>query len=585
LRDVTTKQGRRVGALEVIVTIKRILMVCSLAVFGLAATFLAINSAGWVAPSLNPAPLVIPSLREWHGSTGSFVLASTSRIAVDSSSAGALSSTAQAFQSDLLAATGRTLPVVTASASRPGDLFLTLRDADPAVGDEGYFAKVSDTVVITGNTSRGVFYGTRTALQILLQDPEHTHIPRGTARDYPNYKERGFMLDVGRKFFSIGFLEDYVRFMAWFKMNDFHIHFSDNEVDAGTRPDWMHRYAAFRLNSSRFPGLAAKDGSYTKQDIRALQDIAKQYAVTITPEIDAPAHAMAFTQYQPALASPTYSKEMLDLSNPASYTFMNAIWNEFLPWFDTMQVHIGADEYDTSDPDNYRRFINTYDAYMKQHGKTVRIWGSLTEMKSSVKVNNDVVIDLWDNDWANPVDMVRQGFNVINANDKLLYIVPKAGYFHDYLDTKALYERWEPYIFDLSKQSVNLQPGDPHLLGGMFAEWNDKLGSKISDADVHARVKPAMPTVGEKLWSGTTTRLTFHQFQQLAQALGDAPGTHLPALPTPGASSNARPASTSAAPVLLTAHVAARATRDTLRLPGAGTDEWISVERRSGHLA
>ncbi len=206
---------------------------------------------------------------------------------------------------------------------------------------------------------------------------------------------------------------------------------------------------------------------------------------------------------------------------------MNAIWDEFLPWFDTTQVDIGADEYTTSDADKYRQFINTYDAYIKHKGKTLRMWGSLTKMKSGVQVNTDIVLDVWSNTWANPVDMAQQGYEIINANDNLLYIVPKAGYFHDYLDTKLLYEKWEPYIFDLSDQSLNLTPDDPHLLGGMFAVWNDKLGSVVSDADVYDRVKPAMQTLGEKMWSGTTTDMTYEQFQQVAGAIGEAPGTHL----------------------------------------------------------
>ncbi len=59
----------------------------------------------------------------------------------------------------------------------------------------------------------------------------------------------------------------------------------------------------FVSNSARFKGLAARDGSYTWQDMRELQDVARQHAVTITPEIDTPAHALAFTQYRPALAN------------------------------------------------------------------------------------------------------------------------------------------------------------------------------------------------------------------------------------------------------------------------------------------
>jgi hypothetical protein len=62
----------------------------------------------------------------------------------------------------------------------------------------------------------------------------------------------------------------------------------------------------------------------------------------------------------------------------------------------------------------------------------------------------------------------------------------------------------------------------------MFAEWNDMLGKVVSDADVHARVKPAMQVLSEKMWSGPTTDLTYEQFQQLASIIGDAPGTHLP---------------------------------------------------------
>jgi len=507
--------------ITVICTIVLLVLVASLASF---VSLQLVNSASILA---NAAPEVIPALREWQGSTGSFTMVSTSSIIVDPSYAAQLDDTARVFQADLFEVTGRTLPVINTSPPAPGDFFLTLSNSDRGIGDEGYLFKVGDAVVISANTSNGVFYGTRTALQILVQDPAHMHIVKGTARDYPAYKERGFLLDVGRKFFSLQLLEDYVKFMSWYKMNDFQLHFNDNEIDAGMSQDWMQKYAAFRLNSSRFPGLAAKDGSYTRQDMRELQSIAQAYAVTITPEIDAPAHALAFTQYRPDLANQKYSKEFLDLENPNTYTFLNAIWNEFLSWFDTTQVHIGADEYSQDDANNYRQFINRYDDYLGQRGKSIRVWGSLSEMKSAVKVNSDIVMDVWDNRWANAVDLVNQGYHIINTNDQLLYIVPKAGYFHDYLDTRLLYEKWEPNIFDFSNQRLNLKPGDPNLSGGMFAEWNDKLGSVVSDADVYARVKPAMQTLGDKMWSGTTAGMTYEQFQQLAQRIGEAPGTHL----------------------------------------------------------
>ena len=476
----------------------------------------------------NAAPEVIPALREWQSSNGSFMIDSASRIIIDPAYDAQLQDTAHVFQSDLFSVTGSSLPIVNTNSPIIGDFYLTLKNSDRGIGNEGYLLKVGDSVVISANTSTGVFYGTRTILQILIQDPAKTHIVRGTARDYPRYQERGFMLDVGRKFFSLKFLEDYVKFMAWYKMNNFHLHLNDNEIDGGKSPDWKHKYAAFRLAGPHFKGLAAKDGSYTEQDMRKLQTIAKQYAVTITPEIDAPAHDLAFTQYRPDLASKTDSKEFLDLSNPKTFTFLNSIWDEFLPWFDSPQIDIGADEYTISNANQYRQFINTYDSYLKKKGKSVRMWGTLTWMTCSVAVNNDIVTDIWDNQWANPLATVQQGFQVINANDNILYIVPKAGYFHDYLDTKLLYEQWEPNIFSFYHPNLDLNPNEPHLLGGMFAEWNDMLGKVVSDADVDARVKPAMQVLSDKMWSGPATDLTYDQFQQLASIIGLAPGTNLP---------------------------------------------------------
>ena len=491
------------------------------------AFFILLRLSGVDSVLVNGKPEVIPSLREWQGSTGSFELTSNARLDVDPAYAQSLQDTIRIFRSDLFSLTGHMLPVSNTDTPHSGDLFLTLNAADPHIGDEGYVLDVGDTVTLRANTTQGIFYGTRTVLQILIQDSAHSHIVKGIARDYPQYKERGFMLDVGRKFFSLGELENYVKLMSWYKMNDFQLHLNDNEIGVGDSPDWMHKYAAFRLNSDRFKGLAARDGSYTWEDMRELQDVARQYAITITPEIDTPAHALAFTQYRPAIANKQDSKELLDLKNPQSYTFMNAIWNEFLPWFDARQVSIGADEYQRNDADRYRQYINTYDAYLKRQGRTVRIWGSLSEMKSSVPVNTDVVVDVWNNNWANPVEMVKEGFNIINSNDNLLYIVPKAGYYHDYLDTRLLYEKWEPYIFDLTNFQRNLQADDHHVLGAMFAEWNDKLGSVVSNADVYARVRPATQTIGEKLWSGTNQDLPYDQFEQLAARIGDAPGIYL----------------------------------------------------------
>ena len=492
--------------------------------------FLTLISRSLLAPIIfytNPSPSVVPVLREWHGGNGSFLLRPDTRIVLDPVYAEQLRETAQIFQQDLAAVTDKSIPIAVINNPGSDTFFLTLKTLDSSLGAEGYTLDVGNTVVINAHSSNGIFYGTRTVLQILQTDPYHTALPKGFARDYPQYKERGFMLDLGRKFLPISLLKDYIRLMSWYKFNDFQLHFNDNAINGGTGSDWQHTYAAFRLNSPAFPGLAAADGSYTQQQIQQLEQVASAHAVTITPEIDTPAHSLAFTQYHPQLASLSYSKEFLNLNDPATYTFVDTLWKTFLPWFSTSQVDIGVDEYNVRDADKYRAYINYYDHFLRQQGKTVRMWGSLSFMPGSVRVQSDIVLEDWDNHWANPVAMERQGFQLINTNGNLLYIVPHANYYHDFLDTRLLYTRWTPAIFDVHNPAMNLQPDDPHLLGGMFAVWNDLLSKITSTHDITVRIEPAFPVVGEKMWSGATPEISYEQFEQVAQQVRLVPNTHL----------------------------------------------------------
>jgi hexosaminidase len=363
---------------------------------------------------------------------------------------------------------------------------------------------------------------------MLLADPAKGRLPRGSARDYPHYRERGFMLDVGRKFFPLSQLKEYVRAISYFKLNDFHLHLNDNQLIVGTGPDWTTKYAAFRLASPQFPGLAAKDGAYTRQEMRDLQDFAKPYGVTITPEIDVPAHALALTQFRPDLSSPTLDKSLLDLANPNTLPFVKSLWDEFLPWFDAKDVHIGADEYDAREGEAYRQFVNACDDYLKGKGYTVHAWGSLAQMPGTTPIHTDVVMDVWDTGFASAPALARAGYRVVNASDTYLYIVPKAGNYNDYLDTRTLYEQWDPSVFDLRDPAQNLSAGDAKLQGAKFAVWNDKLGALISDAEVATRVLAALPAVGEKFWGTPVGALTYPQFMELAHTVGQAPGLSLP---------------------------------------------------------
>ncbi|NOU71738.1 family 20 glycosylhydrolase [Paenibacillus sp. LMG 31458] len=478
--------------------------------------------------STNSKPKVIPSLQEWTGDTGTFTLGSQSRIVIPPSSD--LARTASVFKEDLKAITGRDVAIVQANSPVPGDFFLTLdQQTDTSIGEEGYHFEVGDVVNIHANTITGVFYGTRTALQILQQDTTKASIVKGKAKDYPKYKDRGFMLDVGRKFFTMDFLKDYVKFMSYYKMNDFQLHLSDNEFATGDRQGQWNKYSAFRLESTKYPELTAKDGHYTKLEFRELQDLAKDRGLTITPEIDTPSHALAFTKVRPDLVKDNLPLDHLDITRPEAVEFVKDVWSEYLDgnWFDAKEIHIGADEFDRNDKSTveaYRQYLNTLNSLFKSKGKTARMWGSLSFFPGTTPVDSDITMNGWNNGWQNPIDAVNAGHKMINTTDGLLYIVPKAGYYYDYLNTKWLYENWEPTYFS---STLKLSADNPKLLGGMFAVWNDLLGEKVSAPDVHDRVKDALPTLAEKMWRGQSSDTTYTQFRQISSVIGEAPNTNL----------------------------------------------------------
>lgn len=194
-----------------------------------------------------------------------------------------------------------------------GAVFLTLSKPDKTLGDEGYRMDVRNGVTIEAPTAKGVFWGTRTLLQMIHNQPEG--LMRGQATDFPLYPNRGFMIDVARKFFTMDNLRDYVKILSFYKLNELQVHLNDNGFVEFFGNDWDKTYAAFRLESERYPGLTAKDGSYTKAEFQDFQKMAATYGVNVIPEIDVPAHSLAFTHYNPRLAADNkeYGMDHLDL--------------------------------------------------------------------------------------------------------------------------------------------------------------------------------------------------------------------------------------------------------------------------------
>lgn len=473
---------------------------------------------GWAA---NLKPFVVPELTQWQGGEGQ--MQPSGQIVVASP---ALRSMAQTFCHDYALLTGRQMSLATGTKAKAGDIVLRLKK-DKALGTEGYRMNIGTTCDITAATPKALYWGLQTVLQLSEQQAS---LPCGSTVDVPQYGIRGFMLDVGRKFVPMPYIKKLARIMAYYKMNTLQLHLNDNGFKQYFDDDWMQTPSAFRLECDTYPGLAAKDGHYTKAEFRGLVKEAAAQFVDIIPEIDAPGHVLAFTQYKPSLASEKYGMDHFDIFNPEVYTFMDDLFKEYLsgkdPVFAGKYVHIGTDEYSNATQElkeKFRAYTDRYLALIESYGKSPMVWGALSHADGTTPVRQKgVTMGLWSNDMADPVEMKRQGWKMISMTDWQTYIVPMADYYHDYLPLDNLYNTWTPRVF----RNVTLEENDPCIVGGMFALWNDIYGNGITVADMHDRIFPVLQVIADKTWTAALTTLPFDQYEQKKGVLSEAPGVN-----------------------------------------------------------
>lgn len=473
--------------------------------------------------AVNPKPFVIPELKQWTGKDGNFIPGKDARIVCTSQNPELLR-IAKMFADDYRQMFGQTLSVVQGKAAS-GDFVLAL-STDKKLGEEGYAIKITDRVAASAPTTTGLYWSTRTLLQLAEQNQERS-LPQGVIRDYPDYPLRGFMIDCGRKFIPMSYLQDLVKIMAYYKMNTLQVHLNDNGFKQYFEHNWDKTYAAFRLESDTYPGLAARDGSYSKKEFIDFQKQAASNFVEIIPEIDVPAHSLALTHYKPEIGSKEYGMDHLDLFKPETYEFVDALFKEYLegdnPVFVGKRVHIGTDEYSNAKKDvveKFRAFTDHYIRFVEGFGKQAVVWGALSHAKGDTPVKSeDVIMNAWYNGYADPATMIKDGYKLICIPDGMVYIVPVAGYYQDYLNEPYLYKEWTPAHIGKSV----FEEKHPSILGGMFAIWNDHAGNGISVKDIHHRIFSPLQTLSVKMWTGAQTGIPYETFNEKRALLSEAP--------------------------------------------------------------
>ncbi|WP_373414479.1 beta-N-acetylhexosaminidase [Ensifer aridi] len=209
-------------------------------------------------------------------------------------------------------------------------------------------------------------YGLTTLAQLI--DGARNHATKfrfpaaGTIVDQPRYGWRGCHLDVSRQFYPTADIMRLIDILAWFKLNIFHWHLTDDEA-------WRLEIRAYptltTLGVLRGPdepmlpqlgnGADPVGGFYSQEEVKAIVAHAAALHVEVVPEIDIPGHSTAALVALPELADGQeapesyysvqgYPNNALNPAVPFTYEFLEKVFDEMVELFPSQYIHVGGDE-------------------------------------------------------------------------------------------------------------------------------------------------------------------------------------------------------------------------------------------------
>ena len=223
-------------------------------------------------------------------------------------------------------------------------------DEAPLNGDEAYRLSVTNKQIkIEAVTERGVYWAMQTLRQLEKKKGKRSSFAGCEMVDWPAFRIRGFMQDVGRSYISMEELKREIEILSRFKINVFHWHLTENQA-------WRLESKIFPMlndsvNTTRMPGKY-----YTLEEARELVDFCKKHQVMLIPEIDMPGHSAAFVR-----------AFRHDMQSPEGMKILKLLLDEVCETFDVPYLHIGTDEVEFTNP----HFVPEMLALVRGKGKKV----------------------------------------------------------------------------------------------------------------------------------------------------------------------------------------------------------------------
>ncbi|KMO95481.1 family 20 glycosylhydrolase [Streptomyces roseus] len=475
--------------------------------------------------ALSSAPRTIPAVREHTPARGpGWKPAADARVVVPPGNAAALADEGKLLAGELRMGFAET------AEPRPGDVELTLGAKNSGPPESYTLTVQGNRVRVTGPDEAGVFYGTRTLKQAVKSGGS---APEGTVRDAPAKPQRGLNLDVARKNFTVGWIEDELRRMADLKLNQLGLHFSDDQ--------------AFRIQSDTHPEIVSTP-HLSKAEVRQINALAARLHITVVPELDSPGHLGAVLRAHPALQLRDLQgravKGAVDISNPASAKLIDELLREYLPLFPGAFWHLGADEYQAlvyRDPqasfpqlaqaarqaygpsariqDLAEGWLNDRADVVRPAGKVPKAWNDGFFTAGVVQAAKDIQAEYWtgkENGARPPLEYLREGRKLVNLNDEYLYYVLGQPNQFTYPTGKRIYEQWTPLVL----RGTTPVPARyaAQILGARLAVWSDLAGAQ-TQAQVAEGIRLPLAALAQKVWDARPPQPAWTEFKALADRL------------------------------------------------------------------
>lgn len=310
-------------------------------------------------------------------------------------------------------------------------------------------------ILLEATTPKGMYWGRQTLEQLKTTKNKKIYLPQCEITDWPAFRIRGFMHDVGRSFIPVEELKREISLLSRYKINVFHWHLTENQ--------------AWRLECKKYPQLNAPENMerengkfYTLEEARQLVEFCKQHQVLLIPEIDMPGHSAAFER--------TFKT---DMQSEKGTQILKDIIDEVCATFDVPYLHIGTDEVQFTNPD----FVPMMVKYIRDKGKKVISYNP----GWNYKPGEIDMTQLW-----SYRGKAQKGIPAIDCRYHY------ANHFDTYADLVAMF----------NSRIYNQPEGSDDLAGCIVAFWNDRYIDNTPQLLAENNFYPYMLTLAERAWRG-----------------------------------------------------------------------------------